>query len=274
MSDAVQISDEGELVHHDWTLGASANELKAPVKSAQRLAVEIEDWILETRLEPGNFLGSEPELIDRFGVSRAVFREAIRIVEFDGLAMMKRGPSGGLFSASPDGDAVTHALSVCLRYLQTDVADIYEARLTVETTCASQAAERINERGRELLQSILDEEQAAVDGTNRAAFPNCVREFHTAVADMSRNHFHSLVVRSLFELTEQLSPWPFDEQRVESMSETIARTSRSPKQLSLATRRSPTCECVVTRSRATRTTNRLDLIPRVPSPSLKRQLAR
>lgn len=210
-----------EALHtrRDMSLGSSSGDLKGPVKSAQRLAGEIEDWILDTRLEPDNFLGSEPELIERFGVSRAVFREAIRIVEFDGLAMMKRGPSGGLYSASPDGDAVTHALSVCLRYLATDVADIYEARLTVETRCASQAAALISESGRASLQVILDNEQLAVDTNDGTLFPSCVRDFHVAIADLSNNHFHSLVVRSLFELTEQLSPWPTAPDRSEGMSD-------------------------------------------------------
>lgn len=201
----------------DWILGSNASEHRAPVKSAQRLAGEIENWILALRLEPGSFLGSERDLIERFGVSRAVFREAIRIVEFDGLAMMKRGPSGGLFSSSPDGDAVTHALSVCLRYLSTEVADIYEARLTIETRCAGLAAARITEKGRAVLQEIVDEERRAIEDGDRVAYLNCVRDFHIAVADLSKNHFHSLVVRSLFELTEQLSPWPSDLRRVESM---------------------------------------------------------
>src|ERR1700722_14820192 len=169
-------------------LGPAASENKTPVKSAQRLAGEIEDWVLGLRLEPGNFLGSEKELIERFGVSRAVFREAIRIVEFDGLAMMKRGPSGGLFSSTPDGDAVTHALSVCLRYLSTDVADIYEARLTIETRCAALAAARITERGRSELQAIIDAEQEAVDTGNRALYLRSVRNFHIAIADLSNNH--------------------------------------------------------------------------------------
>jgi DNA-binding FadR family transcriptional regulator len=201
----------------DWILGSMASETRAPVKSAQRLAGDIEDWILALRLEPKSFLGSERDLIERFGVSRAVFREAIRIVEFDGLAMMKRGPSGGLFSSSPDGDAVTHALSVCLRYLSTDVADIYESRLTIETRCAGLAAARITEKGRRVLEEIVEREGAAVEMGDRSAYLNCVRDFHIGIADLSQNHFLSLVVRSLFELTEQLSPWPSDLRRIESM---------------------------------------------------------
>lgn len=216
MSESLSASESVQEVS-ERVLGSTAVGSKVPVKSAQRLAGEIEDWVLAMRLEPGSFLGSERELIDRFGVSRAVFREAIRIVEFDGLAMMKRGPSGGLFSSSPDGDAVTHALSVCLRYLSTDVADIYEARLTIETRCAALAAARLTEKGRRQLQDVIEEEQTAVDTGDRLMYLECVRDFHNVIADLSKNHFHSLVVRSLFELTERLSPWPSDLRRQESM---------------------------------------------------------
>jgi DNA-binding FadR family transcriptional regulator len=192
------------------------------MKSAQRLAGEIETWILSTHHEPGHFLGNEPELIARFGVSRAVFREAIRIVEFDGLAMMKRGPSGGFFAASPDGDAVTHALSVYLRYRSTAVADLYEARLTVESQCASLAATNVTEADRTQLTRVLREEEEAVDATDFTAFRSCVMNFHSSIAVLSRNGFYALVVKSLLELTEHSSPWPDGQPdgRRDSMAET------------------------------------------------------
>lgn len=190
------------------------------MKSAQRLANEIEEWILAERLQPDELLGNEPELIGRFGVSRAVFREAIRMVEFDGLAVMKRGPSGGLMSAEPDGDAVTHALSVYLRYRKTGVDDLYEARLTVEPQCASLAAINMNSHDRAELQAVLDAEGEAMDSMQYERFTECVIAFHNCIATLSRNGFYALVVKSLGELTEHLSPWPDFEPDPASVAET------------------------------------------------------
>jgi DNA-binding FadR family transcriptional regulator len=192
--------------------------MESTVKSAQRLANEIEEWVLSEQRHPNELLGNEPELIARFGVSRAVFREAIRMVEFDGLAVMKRGPAGGLMAAEPDGDAVTHALSVYLRYRRTGVSDLYEARLTVEPQCASLAAINLDSRDRATLQAVIDREGDAMERKDYEAFTECVMTFHNAIAALSKNGFYALVVKSLLELTEHLSPWP--DYQPDSMAET------------------------------------------------------
>lgn len=44
----------------------------------------------------GQSLGPEAELLDRYQVSRAVFREAVRILEHQQIARTRRGPGGGL----------------------------------------------------------------------------------------------------------------------------------------------------------------------------------
>ena len=41
-------------------------------------------------------LGAEAELRERYGVSRAVLREAVRILEYHGAVTTKRGPGGGV----------------------------------------------------------------------------------------------------------------------------------------------------------------------------------
>ena len=49
----------------------------------------------------GTVLGSESDLLERYGVSRAVFREAVRLVEHQQVASMRRGPGGGLVVSEP-----------------------------------------------------------------------------------------------------------------------------------------------------------------------------
>ena len=188
------------------------------MKSARRVAYEIEEWILAKQCEPDQLLGNEPELVARFGVSRAVFREAIRMVEFDGAAVMKRGPYGGLRAAEPDGDAVTHALSIYLRQRKTGVSELYESRLTIEPQCASLAAANLTGRDRAGLQAVIDAESEVVERGDYEAFTACVMAFHNAIAALSKNDFYTLVVRSLLELTEHLSPWP--DYQPDSMAET------------------------------------------------------
>src|ERR1700724_1090383 len=67
------------------------------LKKAEIVADQIEQTIVGQRWEPGELFGSEVELIARYGVSRAVFREAVRLLEHHGLAEMRRGLHDGLF---------------------------------------------------------------------------------------------------------------------------------------------------------------------------------
>ena len=64
-------------------------------KLGEILAERIEDEIVVSGWAVGTVLGSEAELTEKYGVSRAVFREAMRIVDHHGVAEMRRGPGGG-----------------------------------------------------------------------------------------------------------------------------------------------------------------------------------
>jgi DNA-binding FadR family transcriptional regulator len=84
------------------------------VKKAEIVADQIAQTIVGQRWEPGDLFGSEVELIARYGVSRAVFREAVRLLEHHGLAEMRRGLHGGLFVRQPDPKPVARAMAVYL----------------------------------------------------------------------------------------------------------------------------------------------------------------
>ena len=81
------------------------------MKKAEIVADQIAQTIVGQRWEPGELFGSEVELIARYGVSRAVFREAVRLLEHHGLAEMRRGLHGGLFIRQPDPEPVAKAMA-------------------------------------------------------------------------------------------------------------------------------------------------------------------
>jgi DNA-binding FadR family transcriptional regulator len=69
-------------------------------KLAEALAARIERTIASRKWPVGAVLGSEESLLAKFRVSRAVLREAVRILEHHRTATMRRGPGGGLSSSS------------------------------------------------------------------------------------------------------------------------------------------------------------------------------
>ena len=74
-----------------------------PVKKqtmAEQMAGTIQELILDSDLESGEALPTEPELAEQFGVSRAVVRDATRILMARGLVEVQHGR--GVFRPADD----------------------------------------------------------------------------------------------------------------------------------------------------------------------------
>ena len=62
-----------------------------------RVAEAIKEWVVEKGLAPGDRLPGEAELIARFAMSKGTIREAMRLLQAQGLVVTKTGPGGGSF---------------------------------------------------------------------------------------------------------------------------------------------------------------------------------
>jgi DNA-binding FadR family transcriptional regulator len=160
----------------------------APAKLAEIVARQIEDDILAGGWAVGTVLGSETELVERYGVSRAVLREAVRLVEHHFVATMRRGPGGGLVVTAPNLDAIVRAVTLQLEYEQIDALQVHEARTILELTSLRLAAERLTEADIARL-----EEELAFD---RSA-PARTQNFHVWIAQFSGNPALALFVSVL-----------------------------------------------------------------------------
>lgn len=167
-------------------------------KKAAEVARQIESEIMHRGWPVGELLGSEPELIVRYGVSRAVFREAVRIVEHDGAARMRRGPGGGLVVTAPDLATVEGAATLYLDHADVSAQDLYDVRSSLELTCASLVTENLTEAGVQRLRAVLERERAegaAVVESGRA------HDLHVVIAELTGNPAMRLFVETLTRLT-------------------------------------------------------------------------
>jgi len=171
------------------------------MKSGERLAQLIEETILGQRLPAGTNLGSEPELVAHYGVSRPVFREAVRLVEHEGLAVMRKGPSGGLTVTEPRHLAATHGAAVWLRRNMATLDELFATRELLEPACALRAAERATDETRTRLLDLLNQQKKLAANEDFATYNSCVLEFHQAIAELSGNRVNWLFVQTLSELT-------------------------------------------------------------------------
>ena len=172
-------------------------------KVAAQVAARLEADIIGAGWPVGTVFGSEADLLERYGVSSAVFREAIGLVEHHRVAAMRRGPGGGLVVTVPDSSAVARAATVFMEYAGATNSDILHARLIVEPLAASLAAERITEDGVVHLRSILADEQHLDESLPATEYIERHGRLHHAIAELTGNPVVRLFVEVLARLSVQ-----------------------------------------------------------------------
>jgi DNA-binding FadR family transcriptional regulator len=171
-------------------------------KLAEVVATRIEQDIIARGWPIGVVLGSETELLERYGVSRAAFREAVRIVEHHLVATMRRGPGGGLVVTAPDLAAVARVVTLQLEFQNIEPHHLHEARTALELTCVRLATQRLTPEGITRLR-----EHPARERAGRA------EDFHVLVAGLTGNPAMTLFVRVLDMLMrERLAQEPTSRQ--------------------------------------------------------------
>jgi DNA-binding FadR family transcriptional regulator len=176
-------------------------------KGAETVARNITQTIVTEGMQPGELVGTEPELIEREGVSRALLREAVRLLEHHQIARMRRGPGGGLFVMAPSANAVTEVAAIYLARRGMQLAELAELRTGVEVAITDLAAERIDDEGVAGLHEALLREERGTD----AEQAEVVHSLHAAVAAAAHNRVLQLVALVLIRLSrlhqiERLAP--------------------------------------------------------------------
>jgi DNA-binding FadR family transcriptional regulator len=166
-------------------------------KRAEAVARRITQQVVDDGLQPGQLVGTEPELIAREGVSRAVFREAVRLLEHHQIARMRRGPGGGLFVFEPSAAAVSEVAAIYLARRGMRLSDLAEVRTGVEVAIAGLAAARIDADGAAAIQVALDREAK----TPEADHADAVHDLHAAVAAAAGNRVLELIALVLIRLS-------------------------------------------------------------------------
>src|SRR3546814_10423999 len=87
---------------------SNAEAVRVP-KTAELVARQIRNAIIRGELVDGDTLPAESHLIAEFEVSRPTIREAVRILESEGLVTVARGARGGARVSSPNYEMVARA---------------------------------------------------------------------------------------------------------------------------------------------------------------------
>src|SRR5262245_65248684 len=111
-----------------------------PREKPQRIADEIRRLVVSGKVADGDWLGHEPELVARFRVSRPSLREALRILEAEGLISVVRGVRGGVIVHAPDHRLAARTAALVLQARNVSLADVHHARALLEPAVVSVVA--------------------------------------------------------------------------------------------------------------------------------------
>lgn len=176
---------------------------RAPGREKPELiADELRSLIVSGKLRDGASLGRESDLVDRFAVSRPSLREALRILEAEGLISVVRGVRGGVVVHQPDERTTARNAALVLQYRNATLADVQEARSIIEPAAARMLASSRDRRcAAAELRELIDVEQQAI--ADPAAFGKANAHFHERLVELAGNQTLGIVAEMLNEIVER-----------------------------------------------------------------------
>ena len=164
---------------------------------SQRVVDGISERISSGALKPGERVPPEPVLMQEFGVSRSVVREAVSRLQAGGLLRTQQGVGSFVLAPKVDLPSLQQAPGAELK-LQQKLA-MLELRLSLEPEAAALAAQRRTPEQLAAMERALDDfdtQHSTGEATAEADF-----RFHELLAQATGNEYFSHVLRALSSAT-------------------------------------------------------------------------
>ena len=172
------------------------NTLPRTLKRSEVVARQIVEDVLRRRLSPGGLLAPESVMLAQYGVGRATLREALRLLEAQGLVVLRPGPGGGTVLSSVDASDLGGTATLFFRLAGATYRELVEAITMIQPWLAEMAASRPDHKtaAAELFEAIditdaVRDEPGGVFRTGPA--------FHAMVAKLSDNPVLSTFTNAL-----------------------------------------------------------------------------
>lgn len=155
-------------------------------KAYQRIVDAVECDIAEGRLAPGDHLPSEREMVQRYEVSRASVREALRTLENSGLVRSRHGDRSGPVVLNPVGPPLATTMARVARLTGTSLGELIGYRMVLESAANRLAARlRTDEQLAGMRDNLAEMRRRIDDGAD--AFGPADFAFHELIAEASGN---------------------------------------------------------------------------------------
>jgi GntR family transcriptional regulator, transcriptional repressor for pyruvate dehydrogenase complex len=171
-----------------------------PHKAAMLVAQRIVRDALRDGLKPGDLLIPEREMLEKYQTGRGTVREALRLLEVQGVIALKPGPRGGPVLRTPDGSHLASTFVLLMQLQGAPYRTIVEVRTALEPMISSLAAQRISAESLDDLNETVDRMHRHID--EQEPFFEANRQFHDIIARASGNALFAYMVDSLLGIMD------------------------------------------------------------------------
>jgi GntR family transcriptional repressor for pyruvate dehydrogenase complex len=145
---------------------------------------------------PMTMLPPEAAMLEKYQVGRASLREALRILEVQGLIIIRVGPGGGPMVAPVDSRDFARMSTLYLHMLDATYGEVLEGRLIMEPVMARLAAERQDGKAMSQLEGFL----VLPEPEDEAEYLLQSGQFHKILSGLSGNRVLDLVGQALDDI--------------------------------------------------------------------------
>jgi len=193
--------DDGDPPKPDRSI-AYRDVARRASKTSEIVALEIVRNIVAQNLKPGDRLPLEAEMLVQYRVSRSSLREALRLLEVQGLIAIRPGPGSGTVVGRVHPGNLARTLTLYLHMAGSTYDQLLDAWLAAEPILARLAAQNPDRaRVRELMGPFVSKTHAE----HGKWLVEEGLDFHDRVADLADNPVLTLVLKSIsFISTEQV----------------------------------------------------------------------
>ncbi len=164
--------------NHRSKAALSSGHVQVP-RAADLVAERIRELIVTGRLADGERLPSLDGLLAEFGISGPTIREALRMLESEGLITVQRGKVGGAIVHRPSYTDAATTMALVLRSHDTEIADVARSLAVLERQCAVLCASR-PDRATTVVPSLqeLNETAGSLVHADEITFTEAMTAFH------------------------------------------------------------------------------------------------
>ncbi|HVW40394.1 MAG TPA: FCD domain-containing protein [Amycolatopsis sp.] len=156
-------------------------------RTSEVVADSIRAQIARGELRAGDRFPPEDELMGVFGIARTTLREALRILESEGLVTVVRGRNGGPRVTAPTVENMTRSFALLLQVEGIEMADIYDACTMIEPHLVHLLAANRTPRALAELKQAIEGAAAGANADDAAAFGEAAIQVHDRIFQHAGN---------------------------------------------------------------------------------------